>query len=295
MSPEAYLSEGWAPIPLRALEKKPPAGFHLARWLERTAKKADVRRWWKRWPDANVGLVMGAPSGNLLAVDVDPRNGGERSLRGLHLPPTRVVRTGSGGWHYVYRSRTSLPKRTGALPGLDIIGAGGYIVAPPSIHPNGNSYAVELDEKPTPAPAWIEELLRSIPKQTSPKAQAAWSAVILEGERNERLFRAACGFAEGRCFLCGKGRCQRGDTEHLLRRLSAMNRKRCSPPLEEDEVRGIAAKAWRYAHRTAPLPPATPTARQQRNGRNRAPLHRPLHGKELFGRARSEIELVEAE
>ena len=64
-----------------------------------------VRKWWTRWPDANIGVVTGAPSG-LYVVDQDA--GGELTIRRLterfgEVPATHVVRTGSGGKHWYFR------------------------------------------------------------------------------------------------------------------------------------------------------------------------------------------------
>ena len=39
---------------------------------------AMIRRYWKRWPDANIGLATGQASG-IIVVDVDPRNGGNET------------------------------------------------------------------------------------------------------------------------------------------------------------------------------------------------------------------------
>lgn len=106
-----------------------------------------VRRWWDRWPLANVGLPAG--DNGLAVLDVDPHHGGYVSLgrlvealsmRGLDLPPTLAAMTGSGGWHFVYAAPEdgikSAPRAFG-LSGLDTRGRGGYIVAAPSVHACG--------------------------------------------------------------------------------------------------------------------------------------------------------------
>ena len=73
---------------------------------------------------------------DLAVIDIDPRNGG-RLLPEL-MPPTRCVATGSDGWHLYYRHpggplAKNLDHR--GHPGIDIKADGGYVVAPPSIHP----------------------------------------------------------------------------------------------------------------------------------------------------------------
>jgi hypothetical protein len=73
---------------------------------------------------------------DLAVIDIDPRNGG-RLLPDL-MPPTRCVATGDGGWHLHYRYpgwplAKNLDHR--GHPGIDVKADGGYVVAPPSVHP----------------------------------------------------------------------------------------------------------------------------------------------------------------
>jgi hypothetical protein len=109
--------------------------------------------------------------GSVFAIDADGPEG-EHSLSTLQqqhgpLPPTVAVRTGSGGYHLFYRAP---PERTvrnsaGKLgPKLDVRSTGGYVVAPPSIHPNGRPYAflpgcAPWEMPPAGAPAWLIDLL----------------------------------------------------------------------------------------------------------------------------------------
>ncbi|UCG97888.1 MAG: bifunctional DNA primase/polymerase, partial [Burkholderiales bacterium] len=63
----AYAARGWSPIPVEARGKRP-----LVPWLEfqqRIATADEIDDWFRRWPDANVGLVTGRVSG-LVVVDV---------------------------------------------------------------------------------------------------------------------------------------------------------------------------------------------------------------------------------
>lgn len=173
---------------------------------------------------ANVGVLTGAPSG-FWVLDVDPDNGGDARLAELEaingpLPPTRIVRTGSGGRHYLWampgdedvtNARGSLP------PGIDVRGTGGQVVAPPSTTAKG-SYSVEVDAPVGYAPAWLVELIRTRPEPrtlahtgielglSSAAASertrayavgAVYSACAElnrapEGTRNEAAFKTAC-------------------------------------------------------------------------------------------------------
>src|SRR5687767_7148968 len=89
-----YAGRGWLVIPLRPRSKKPLTDHSHK---DGSHSPTQIEAWWSRWPDANVGLVCAAASG-LLAVDIDPRNGG--SLEDLpQLPTTLTSHTGSDGLH----------------------------------------------------------------------------------------------------------------------------------------------------------------------------------------------------
>jgi hypothetical protein len=114
----------------------------LADWPRAASSApAEVRRWWQRWPAANVGLVTGA---RFDVLDLDGPEGMEalRAVLSQRDPtehPGPVVRTGGGGWHLLY-APTGLGNRVGLVPGVDWRGHGGLIVAPPSIHASGRAY-----------------------------------------------------------------------------------------------------------------------------------------------------------
>lgn len=120
-----------------------------------------TRTFWMRHPDANIGLATGAVS-RVIGLDVDVKPGGEATLAKLEaehgpLPPTRTVRTGSGGRHlYFKHPGVPVPNSAGKLgPGLDVRGDGGYLIAPPSVHPDGGAYVYEDEREPVEAPAWL--------------------------------------------------------------------------------------------------------------------------------------------
>lgn len=103
-----------------------------------------VLTWWTRWPDANIGVPTGEPSG-IDVLDVDVQHGGAGTLAKLErrhgrLPRTAEVLTPSGGRHYwfVHRPLKSTASKLG--PGIDTRGEGGYVIVPPSIGENGRPY-----------------------------------------------------------------------------------------------------------------------------------------------------------
>lgn len=159
-----YAGNGWSVIPLRVKEKKPA----IASWMQYQTERADeatIREWWNKYPDANVGLVTGSISG-FIVLDVDGPEG-RSSLEKITarfgvLPATPESMTGKGS-HYLFRHPGG-DLRNFAKRGvnLDFRGDGGYIVAPPSIHPNGETYRWEQDPGQVPLadpPSWLQELL----------------------------------------------------------------------------------------------------------------------------------------
>ncbi len=143
-----YAARGWRVFPLKPRGKTPlvKTGFKAA-----TVAPAQIRAWWDRWPDANIGIATGQMSG-ILVLDVD----GPEGVASLHrvkqkyggpegLPATLVCATGRG-FHIYYAIPPGLAIRctTGSKEsddeGLDVRADGGYVVAPPSIHETGTIY-----------------------------------------------------------------------------------------------------------------------------------------------------------
>ena len=138
---ELATEHGFAVLPVRPGGKIPL----IRDWVNRaTGDLETIRQWFEVWPDANLGVATGSKSG-VFVLDCDVDTGGLESLdnRGIDYSKTLVVRTGSGGLHIYYRYDPDRSIRNSAskiAPGLDIRGEGGFVVAPPSIHPNGNLY-----------------------------------------------------------------------------------------------------------------------------------------------------------
>lgn len=139
-----YAALGFAVFPLKPHTKVPatPDGFKSA-----TTDIEQIKSWWRAAP-YNIGIATGAASGNLLVIDLDidkdkGKDGKRAAMQwlkehGKDFPKTAIARTGRGGLHMLFYGNGR--NKTDLLPGVDVRGEGGYIVAPPSIHPNGNSY-----------------------------------------------------------------------------------------------------------------------------------------------------------
>ncbi|TQS43746.1 bifunctional DNA primase/polymerase [Cryptosporangium phraense] len=106
-------------------------GFHAA-----TLDPARIRAMHAAVPGGKLAIATGLRAG-LAVADIDPRNGG--AIDHALMPPTYAVSSGGRGWHLYYQhpGGARIPSRELAgHPGVDIKADGGYVVAPPSIHPD---------------------------------------------------------------------------------------------------------------------------------------------------------------
>jgi hypothetical protein len=141
---------------------------------------AQLQDWWRRWPQANVGLATGVVFD---ALDIDGP-AGLAALRQLARTvdlrfPGPLVATGGGGWHHWF-APTGLGNRPPrGLTHVDWRGIGGCVLAPPSRHACGRAYRWlrALDETPIPeVPAALRALLDPDPPTTTRPTDPTGSA-----------------------------------------------------------------------------------------------------------------------
>lgn len=213
-------------------------------WKDATRDETIIRRWWACWPRSNVAIATGPSGLVVLDPDADGLAAWEDLCRAYSIPETLSARTGGGGKHVYFRapSDRELGNSPGRLPaGIDVRGAGGYVIAPPSVHATGARYQWIDPRAPIQTlPAILVRLLRPAPWAARPPAAAA-SGTIHQHERN--------------CTLTSLGGIMRRGGMTALEieaALLAVNRDRCQPPLDEREVSRIAHSVARYA--PAPRP-----------------------------------------
>lgn len=143
-----------------------------------TTDQDQIRKWWDRYPNADVAIRTGALS-KLVVIDVDPRHDGDKSLAKLEkqyssLPLTVEVVSGGGGRHIFLRHPGGTIKNSQSLigPGLDVKADGGYVVAVPSLHISGQNYKWRSSRGPDEVevaqiPVWILNLIRSLDRTSS--------------------------------------------------------------------------------------------------------------------------------
>jgi hypothetical protein len=229
-----YQQLGFAVIPLRTGQKRPHevlgnrGGIHHA-----SRDPADVWRWWGEAKSANIGIATGSVN-RLLVLDLDTKHGTDGVTifgdyvrqYGLEFPAAPWVRTPSGGAHIWLRSLTAqVPDRTGRsaiMPGTDVRGEGGLVVAPPSMLAGQEGTARPGEHSagqgaPRPyvwhgcacqalaaAPAWLEHALatwgpggleQAAGKHgdlTVPDLDELRQTGVPKGGRNDTLYRLAC-------------------------------------------------------------------------------------------------------
>lgn len=239
----AYAEKGKPTFPCEGKRPLTPHGFKDA--------STDPRRlhaWQNRWPLANIGMPTGERSDIwVLDVDLDAEKGidGPAELRELEkkhgpLPATTTVRTPRGGLHVYFRHAEGVTNSPGRLPlGIDVRGEGGYVLLPPSETHDG-AYQLESRGEIAEAPSWLLELVKERVSQGREPARGNGHGTICgetipEGSRNATLFFEALGLKDaGKCMA------------EVLAGIEAANAGRCSPPLGNEEVLGIARSAMRY-------------------------------------------------
>lgn len=136
---------GWAVFPLVPRGKTPLTshGFKDA-----STDPERIREWWTTTPDANIGIATGTAS-NLVVLDLDSRAAVASFVEAYGDPSTPCSTTGRGAHLLFAHPGGRVRSRAGALgPEIDVRGDGGYIVAPPSIHPSGKAYGWHPERHP---------------------------------------------------------------------------------------------------------------------------------------------------
>lgn len=200
----AYYDAGFNVMPLQG--KRPV----MASWDALKDKRSDrekVASYFTRNPDANIGIICGAVS-NLTVVDFDVKAYKDKphllaQAKAAFLKEYRsplMVETGSGGYHayfqYVKNSKNHTALQVGALS-LDVKTQGGYVAAPPSLHPDTKvRYKWLAEEMDINLIADLMDMLPEIPEtlarcmsyhQTHSRTPQEWSGVVEmthEGSRN---------------------------------------------------------------------------------------------------------------
>lgn len=189
-------------FPVTELLPNSAQAFRRKWQLNATTDPKNVRKNWLMGSSYNVGIVTGRPYRDtglyLVAIDVDNKDGknGDEVLRQLEeklgpLPPTRTVRTPSGGRHLLLLSRAPVGCSHSKIgrefgKGIDVKGWHGQVAAPGSVK-NGFPYFVELDLPIADMPEAWERTCGS----PTPRAADSQTALV-ELDKSQAIDRAAC-------------------------------------------------------------------------------------------------------
>lgn len=200
-----YAQRGLSVFPLKPMDKS-PATTHG--YKDATNDANQIKDWWGKFPNHNVGIATGAMSANIGVIDIDfDENEGKdgyeylRSWEKEHgkLPETWTVSTARGGQHLYYRFIGDVPRNsTNEKLAVDFRGNGGYVMAPPSIHQNGKTVFWDLDPEDYELAiaddnvlAFIESI-RPSSKKGEGLSKFSLPAIIKCGERDNVIFQYAC-------------------------------------------------------------------------------------------------------
>jgi hypothetical protein len=159
-----YEAKGFSVIPA-AKDKKPLTKWEL--YQSRRATSDEIKSWWSKMPDANIGLVTGEIS-NLLVVDADTVAGitriNDAIPDGLLVPCERTPR---GGKHFFFSHQDGFVNKAKVAEGIDVRTKGGFIIVAPSVNGTGRSWqwmeGLSLFEVQAPSiPNAIEIIIKAL-------------------------------------------------------------------------------------------------------------------------------------
>jgi len=230
-----FAEYGLSVFPAKPKEKRPL----LPSWAEyqnRCANEEELVGWWEDTPDANIAVICGKVSGGLVIIDVDgPEN---KWPFGKELPVCPISLTGGGGKQYWFKEPKGavIQCSTSKLaPKVDVKAEGGYVIAPPSIHPSGTPYAwasedfelnCAVSELPE-LPDWIFKALTAKPRVHEEQSTEGFAPLLKgvgKGERNATAAKLA-----GHLLAANHNR---AEVEQIL---SLWNEKN-DPPLPDREL-----------------------------------------------------------
>jgi hypothetical protein len=233
----ALAERGLHVFPCKPRDKKPATANGLK---DATTDLAVIERWWESEPELNLAITTGRLSG-IFVVDIDGIEA-EAELTKLEaqhgaLPLTVEALTSRGRHTYFLWPDRLVRNSAGKVAeGIDVRGEGGYVLAPPSMHPSGRRYAWSVDSANAfaAAPAWLLDKISDPTNGARPAAlpPSHWRELVLdgleEGTRDVNLTRLAGYFLRRRL-----------DAVLVLELLRSLNATHCHPPLPDDDVMRI--------------------------------------------------------
>lgn len=204
-----FAAAEWTIFPCKPGEKVPLGSLAPNGVKNATTDVDTITNWWTRCPDANIGLATGAPGPDVVDFDTKGGKNGRATydrlrdaglLRGAHA----IVGTPSGGFHLYYlgsdQGNAVLHRH-----GVDFRGAGGYVIAPPSVAAGASYRLIEWHSRYARTACRVDfEAIRqhldpprpvALQRRAGPVGHEALIRHVAgqgEGNRNAALHWAAC-------------------------------------------------------------------------------------------------------
>lgn len=250
-----YCDLGWSILPLQARSKVPVAGSGVSQACD---DWEDACFFWMNNPDCNVGVATGAASGGIVVVDVDQNE--EKGKYGADslfdweqangkLPETVCADSGSGGKHYYFRTPTRLTCKQSPTLCIDVKGEGGYVVAPPSVHPCGALYEWDIDPFDE-QPAFVDDRTLQFIAYCDERGPCA------SGGNGAFDFPDSVRDGEGREYYLSRYafslRARGMERDEIEAELERVNEERVLPPKPMSDIRRMARSACKKPRGLSP-------------------------------------------
>lgn len=253
-----YAQRGWAVFPLKERDKSPITAHGF---IDATTNETQIKSWWAKHPNANIGIATGDMSGGLVIIDIDVdeskgKHGDEifaqwQEDNGCFIDSLNAV-TGSGGKHYYFTSSEPFDSAAGYIEDIDIRANGGYVVAPGSIHPNGREYFFDDEDQDivcvqedSDVEYFLHEYYRLGGKNNKDKKKFEMPEKISKNRNN--FLRDLQGKLAGQNLYT---------PEEIKAQIRTINQTRCDPPLSDDELEKTIFKStekWVEKAKTEPI------------------------------------------
>ncbi len=241
-----YAEKGFSVIPIDV--KK----VSLIKWEPHQTRRAtpdEIKVWFKKWPNCNVGIVTGAIS-DLLVTDCDTVAAivtvNDLIPDGMEVPSQH---TPSGGRHFVFKHQEGFVNRARVAEGIDVRTSGGYFVTAPSVNGNGQGWnwlegLSLLEVVPPSIPESLSKILAlGLYKETTKSSQQMTTLSTNdnifseEGRRDQDLFHVANIMVRG------------GASEEEVLQILEILALKCNPPFPENEVIEKIKSAFKRAQK----------------------------------------------
>jgi hypothetical protein len=250
------IGRGWCVLPIQT-RKKGPALIEWKGFQQRHPTDDELESWLNRFPEANLAIVTGKISG-IVVLDLDSPEAVSVAHK-LGLPQGPTVRT-CRGEHRYFRAPLAQRTKIRFLEGMDLKADGGYVLAPPSVHPTGAAYEWLVGpEAPLPdLPDWLlrdeDETKPSAEQRAAPRNPAAYYRAALDqeehavtnavhGERNNQLNLSALKLF--RQVAAGAGsRLEVRSTLAAAATAAGLDQAEIARTLDSAEKAGLAQPLW---------------------------------------------------